>query len=49
MLRCCPDPLAGVEQFHLKYLQGRIGIGNDLSEMAYVVSKAKLENLPKKM
>lgn len=38
------DPLAGVGTIPFEAcLQGRIGIGNDLSEMAYVVSKAKLE------
>ena len=38
------DPLCGVGTIPLEAcLQGRIGIGNDLSEMAYVVSKAKLE------
>jgi len=38
------DPLSGVGTIPFEAcLQGRIGIGNDLSEMAYVVSKAKLE------
>lgn len=38
------DPLCGVGTIPLEAcLQGRIGIGNDLSELAYVVSKAKLE------
>lgn len=38
------DPLCGVGTIPFEAcLQGRIGIGNDLSEMAYVVSKAKLE------
>ena len=38
------DPLSGVGTIPLEAcLQGRIGIGNDLSELAYVVSKAKLE------
>lgn len=38
------DPLCGVGTIPFEAcLQGRIGIGNDLSQMAYVVSKAKLE------
>jgi len=38
------DPLSGVGTIPFEAcLQGRIGIGNDLSEMAYVVTKAKLE------
>lgn len=38
------DPLGGVGTIPFEAcLQGRIGIGNDLSEMAYIVSKAKLE------
>ena len=38
------DPLCGVGTIPLEAcLQGRIGIGNDLSELAYVVTKAKLE------
>lgn len=38
------DPLAGVGTIPFEAcLQGRIGIGNDLSEMAFIVSKAKLE------
>ena len=38
------DPLCGVGTIPFEAsLQGRIGIGNDLSELAYVVSKAKLE------
>ena len=38
------DPLSGVGTIPFEAcLQGRIGIGNDLSEMAYIVSKAKLE------
>ncbi|MCM1440550.1 MAG: site-specific DNA-methyltransferase [Roseburia sp.] len=38
------DPLGGVGTIPLEAcLQGRIGISNDLSEMAYVVAKAKLE------
>ena len=38
------DPLCGVGTIPLEAcLQGRIGIGNDLSELAYAVSKAKLE------
>ena len=38
------DPLCGVGTIPLEAcLQGRKGIGNDLSEMAYIVTKAKLE------
>jgi hypothetical protein len=38
------DPLSGVGTIPLEAcLQGRIGVGNDLSELAYIVSKAKLE------
>ena len=38
------DPLCGVGTIPLEAcLQGRVGIGNDLSELAYVVTKAKLE------
>lgn len=38
------DPLSGVGTIPFEAcLNGRIGIGNDLSEMAYIVSKAKLE------
>ena len=38
------DPLCGVGTIPLEAcLQGRIGIGNDLSELAYVVTKSKLE------
>lgn len=38
------DPLCGVGTIPLEAcLQGRTGIGNDLSEMAYIVTKAKLE------
>jgi len=38
------DPLCGVGTIPFEAcLQGRIGIGNDLSEMAYVVTKAKVE------
>lgn len=38
------DPLSGVGTIPFEAcLQGRIGIGNDLSELAYVVTKAKLE------
>lgn len=38
------DPLCGVGTIPFEAcLQGRIGIGNDLSELAYVVTKAKLE------
>ena len=38
------DPLCGVGTIPLEAcLQGRTGIGNDLSELAYVVTKAKLE------
>lgn len=38
------DPLCGVGTIPFEAsLQGRIGIGNDLSELAYVVTRAKLE------
>lgn len=38
------DPMCGVGTIPFEAsLQGRIGVGNDLSEMAYCVSKAKLE------
>lgn len=38
------DPLCGVGTIPFEAsLQGRIGIGNDLSELAFCVSKAKLE------
>lgn len=38
------DPLCGVGTIPFEACNnGRIGIGNDLSEMAYIVSKAKLE------
>jgi len=38
------DPLGGVGTIPLEAcLQGRIGIGNDLSELAFTISKAKLE------
>lgn len=38
------DPLCGVGTIPLEAcLQGRVGIGNDLSELAYAVTKAKLE------
>lgn len=38
------DPLCGVGTIPFEAcLQGRIGIGNDLSEMAYIVTKAKIE------
>lgn len=38
------DPMSGVGTIPFEAcLQGRIGIGNDLSEMAFSVSKAKLE------
>lgn len=38
------DPMSGVGTIPFEAcLQGRIGIGNDLSEMAYFVTKAKLE------
>lgn len=41
------DPLCGVGTIPFEAsLQGRIGVGNDLSELAYVVSKAKLERPP---
>lgn len=43
------DPLCGVGTIPFEAaLQGRIGIGNDLSEMAYCVSKAKLEKPERK-
>ncbi|MDI9414375.1 MAG: DNA methyltransferase [Bacillota bacterium] len=43
------DPLCGVGTIPFEAcLQGRIGIGNDLSEMAYAVTKAKLER-PQKL
>lgn len=38
------DPLCGVGTIPFEAcLQGRVGIGNDLSEMAYVVTKSKVE------
>lgn len=38
------DPLCGVGTIPFEAcLQGRIGIGNDLNEMAYIVTKAKVE------
>ena len=38
------DPLCGVGTIPFEAcLQGRVGIGNDLSELAYVVTKAKVE------
>lgn len=38
------DPLCGVGTIPFEAcLQGRVGIGNDLSELAFIVSKAKLE------
>ncbi|MGG4043156.1 TRM11 family SAM-dependent methyltransferase [Bacillus smithii] len=38
------DPMSGVGTIPFEAcLQGRIGIGNDLSEMAYIVTKAKLK------
>ena len=38
------DPLCGVGTIPLEAcLQGRVGIGNDLSELAYTVTKAKVE------
>lgn len=38
------DPLCGVGTIPFEAcLQNRIGIGNDLSEMAYIVTKAKIE------
>ncbi len=38
------DPLGGVGTIPLEAsLQGRIGIGNDLSELAFIVTKAKVE------
>ncbi|MET3548336.1 DNA modification methylase [Paenibacillus favisporus] len=43
------DPMSGVGTIPFEAcLQGRIGIGNDLSEMAYTVTKAKLEITDKK-
>lgn len=40
------DPLCGVGTIPLEArLQGRIGIGNDLSELAYIVTKAKVEKV----
>lgn len=42
------DPMSGVGTIPFEAcLQGRIGIGNDLSEMAYTVTKAKLERSSK--
>lgn len=42
------DPLCGVGTIPFEAcLNGRVGIGNDLSELAYVVSKAKLEKVKK--
>lgn len=39
------DPLCGVGTIPLEAcLQGRIGIGNDLSRMAYAITKAKVEH-----
>ena len=38
------DPLCGVGTIPFEAcLQGRIGIGNDLSRMAYAITKAKLD------
>ena len=38
------DPLCGVGTIPFEAcLQGRVGIGNDLSELAYIVTKAKVE------
>ncbi|QGI37031.1 SAM-dependent methyltransferase [Bacillus subtilis] len=38
------DPMSGVGTIPLEAsLQGRVGIGNDLNELAYCVTKAKLE------
>lgn len=38
------DPLCGVGTIPFEAcLQGRVGVGNDLSELAYIVTKAKLE------
>lgn len=38
------DPMSGVGTIPLEAsLQGRIGIANDLSEMAYIISRAKVE------
>lgn len=43
------DPLSGVGTIPLEAcLQGRIGIGNDLSELAFCVTKAKVEKADKK-
>lgn len=43
------DPLSGVGTIPFEAcLQGRVGIGNDLSEMAYIISKAKLEKVSEK-
>ena len=40
------DPLCGVGTIPFEAcLQGRVGIGNDLSELAYVVTKPKLKSL----
>ncbi|NLC76746.1 MAG: SAM-dependent methyltransferase [Clostridia bacterium] len=40
------DPLCGVGTIPFEAcLQGRIGVGNDLSKMAYVVTKAKTEKV----
>lgn len=42
------DPMSGVGTIPFEAcLQGRIGIGNDLSEMAYTVTKAKLNKANK--
>lgn len=42
------DPMSGVGTIPFEAsLQGRIGIGNDLSEMAFTVTKAKLESADK--
>lgn len=44
------DPLCGVGTIPLEAcLQGRYGIGNDLSELAFVVTKAKLEKPDRKL
>ena len=41
------DPLCGVGTIPFEAcLQGRVGVGNDLSELAYTVTKAKLEKVP---
>ncbi len=38
------DPLCGVGTIPFEAcLQGRVGVGNDLSELAYIVTKSKLE------